>query len=161
MCGTILASSSHKLCAFPDLLWLFAKCYFGLIRVHLRSVAQLTDDLTHHLLYKLDIGFISTGGRPSTFGIILNILTSFFESFVPEKSCWTRESLLFVDLLKHKERFRRTFYQIDQKFEVGSLLCYHYKIVEQKHKICKMTVNMLPIFFYSWNENVIASWNCG
>ena len=38
-------SSLRKLCAFPDYLWLFAKCYFGLIRVHLGSVAQLTDDL--------------------------------------------------------------------------------------------------------------------
>ena len=32
----------NHLCTFPDHLWLFAKCYFGLIRVHLRSVAQLT-----------------------------------------------------------------------------------------------------------------------
>ena len=31
--------------------------------------------------------FISASGRPSTPGIILNILTSFFEYFVPEKNC--------------------------------------------------------------------------
>ena len=38
-------SSLHKLCAFPDLLRLFAKCYLSLTHVHLRSVEQLTDDL--------------------------------------------------------------------------------------------------------------------
>ena len=35
----------NHLCAFPDLLWLFAKCYISLIWVHLRSVAHLTDHL--------------------------------------------------------------------------------------------------------------------
>ena len=107
----------YHLSAFPDLLWLFAKCYFSLIWDQSHTKPTIS---THHIVDKLDIGFISTCGRPSTPGIILNILTSFFESFVPEKKCWTRQTLLFADLLKHTESFWR-FSQTDQKFEVGLL----------------------------------------
>ena len=77
----------HKLCAFPDFLLLFAKRYFGLVQVYLISVEHLSNNFHKPFSLQPQHWFDFYWWKASTPWIILNILTSFFESFVSEKNC--------------------------------------------------------------------------
>ena len=65
-----------------------------------RSTVRLISDelgLNRSSIWQIitdDLGMCKDDSTP---GIILNILTSFNASFVPERNCWMRQSLLFVD----------------------------------------------------------------
>ena len=73
------------------------------VRGDRRLTVQLISDelgLNRNSIWQIiteDLGMRKVCKDNSTPGIILNILTSFYASFVPEKNCWMRQSLLFVD----------------------------------------------------------------
>ena len=83
----VLAPSLHKLCTFPDLLLFFAKQYFDLMQVHVRSFEQLTNNFHAPFSLQARYWFHFYWWKAFHTWVHSQHSASFFESFVPEKNC--------------------------------------------------------------------------
>ena len=125
----ILQLSWHHFCINFLHVWIFSENLPNTVLFRVQLTCDHLNKLTiatHHLPYLLDVDFSPVYWRPPTPGVISHLLMLLFEPFVPVKNMCAHGDIS-IYLLKHFKSFWQSFPQLDQKFQVHSLLgVYHF-----------------------------------
>ena len=116
----------------------------------LGTIFMKTSLRTLHLFYKLNIDLSSACYRPPALGVILHILTLYFETLATLKNTCASQ-IVSIHLPKHFKSMWRNFPKPDQKLQLYSLLGVHrlffhaYSLTAWKREGVKKQVKMCNV----------------